>query len=273
MLNFNIDRQKCTGCGTCAADCPAGIISLEGGTPSIPADREKGCYRCQHCLAVCPAAAVSIFGCRPEQSLPLPGHLPDPVATETLIRGRRAVRRYREENLEPEFLRRLLDVACHAPSGMNARQCRFTVIDDRAKMVALRDELMARLSGMAQSGGFPAGLEFFQFFLAQWEEKRVDFLFRGAPHLLVVSAPQEIATPTPDCLIALTNFELYANSVGIGTVWDGLATLAINDLFPELRGRLGIPANHVIGYAMAFGRPAVQYARTTQHAPAEVHFV
>lgn len=101
-----------------------------------------------------------------------------------------------------------------------------------------------------------------------WEEKGVDTLFRGAPHLLVASVPKDVPSPLPDCLIALSYFELYAQASGVGTVWDGLAKWAINDLVPETRRRLGIPDDHLIGYCMAFGRPAVHYARTVQHGPA-----
>jgi nitroreductase/NAD-dependent dihydropyrimidine dehydrogenase PreA subunit len=273
MLEFSINHETCTKCSQCAADCPARIINLEGGYPSIAAEQEASCYRCQHCLAVCPVGALSILGRRPQQSLPLAGALPAPKQMEALIKGRRSVRRYREENLDPALLQQLLDVACHAPSGMNARQVLFTVVDDRIKLAALRDELMTELSRLAREEAFPEGAEFFSFFVRQWEEERIDFLFRGAPHLLIVSAPRSVVTPVQDCLIALSYFELYARALGVGAVWDGLAKGAINDLLPEFKTRLGIPEDHVVGYAMAFGKPAVHYARTTQLGPAQVNFV
>lgn len=273
MLDFIINRDACTKCGHCAADCPARIINMEGGYPAIASEKEEFCYRCQHCFAVCPTAAVSILGRQPEQSLTLAGNLPEAIKMETLIKGRRSVRRYKEENLEPELLQKLLDVASHAPSGMNCRQLRFTVVDDRNKLIELRDELMAGLVRMKNEASFPAGLEFTANFVKLWEEEKVDFLFRGAPHLLVVSAPQNIASPVQDCLIALSYFELFAQINGVGTVWDGLAKLTINDLLPEFRSRLGIPEDHVVGYAMAFGKPAVHYARTAQHGPAQIHRV
>ena len=122
-------------------------------------------------------------------------------------------------------------------------------------------------------GSFPPRMEFYANFIKMWEEEQVDFLFRGAPHFLIASAPKNVATPVEDCLIALSYFELFAQTLGVGTVWDGLAKWTINDLLPEFRHRLGIPDDHVIGYAMAFGRPAVQYARTTQHGPAQIHRV
>jgi nitroreductase/NAD-dependent dihydropyrimidine dehydrogenase PreA subunit len=268
MLNFTINEQRCTRCGLCVSDCPARIITMaDGGFPAIAPEREAACYKCQHCLAICPTAAVSILERKPENSLALPGDRPSPEQLELLMKGRRSVRRYQEENLEPELLQRLLETAWHAPTGVNSRQVLFTVVDDRAKLARLRDEVMASLGSLVRTNALPEGLEFFADFVRLWEEQGIDTLFRGAPHLLVASAPRDVPSPMPDCLIALSYFELYAQANGVGTVWDGLAKWAINDLVPETRRTLGIPDDHLMGYAMAFGRPAVHYARTVQHGP------
>jgi nitroreductase len=210
-------------------------------------------------------------GLDPANSLPLTGKTIDADEMELLIKGRRAIRNYKQENLEPDVLQRLLDVACYAPSGMNARQVRFTVVDDREKLAALRDDLMNGLGQLVRENKLPEGMEFFANFYRAWEEQGIDTLFRGAPHFLVVSAPQNIVTPVQDCLIAMTIFEMFAQTLGVGTVWDGLAKWAISDLMPEFRIRLGIPEDHVVGYAMAFGRPAVEYARTAQHVSYQIH--
>jgi len=273
MLEFTINTASCTRCGECIADCPARIIVMEEGGPTIAPDREAACYRCQHCLAICPTGALSILGLKPTGSRPLAGAYPDPDKLETLIKGRRSVRRYKPENLEPELLQRLLDVAWCAPTGMNARDVLFTVVDDRQKLARLRDEVMEGLGRLVRGQGLPQGMEFFADFVRVWEEKQIDILFRGAPHLLIASAPRQGASPVPDCLIALSYFELFAQSLGVGTVWNGLTKWAINDLLPETVQRLGIPEDHVIGYAMSFGRPALRYHRTVQRGPARINRV
>ena len=272
MLDFSVDNNRCTKCGLCAADCPARIINLAAGYPQIEPAVEESCYHCQHCLAICPVGAVSIFGLRPENSRSLAGNLPDALQMETLIKGRRSVRQYKPENLEPELIERLLAVAGHAPSGMNTRQIRFTVVDDRQTLAGLHDAMMSELSRKIRDNASGV-VDYFVNYVRQWEEDRIDFLFRGAPHLLIVSAPQCSVSPLPDCLIALTYFELYAQSLGLGTVWDGLARYAINDLLPHFRSRFGIPDDHLMGNAMAFGRPAIQYARTVQYGMPDVHRV
>ncbi|MBA4371865.1 MAG: nitroreductase [Thermodesulfovibrio sp.] len=272
MLIFTVDKQKCTGCGECAEDCPAHIIEMENGLPGIAADKEASCYRCQHCFAVCPTGAVSILGLKPEESLVLPGNKPAPEELEILIRGRRSVRRYLPENLDEALLQRLLEVAWYAPTAVNARQVQFTVVNDRKKMAALREDVIAGLSRMVREGTLPEGLGFFAGIVTAWEENKIDVIFRWAPHLIIASAPQNSLAPVVDSLIALSYFELFAQGLGVGAVWAGLAKWAINDLLPETRKRLGVPDDHVIGYALLFGKPAVRYARTVQRGKANIHF-
>lgn len=272
MLDFTLNRQLCTRCGQCSADCPARIIIMgDDGYPATVAEKEKTCYKCQHCLAICPAGALSILGLTESGSLPLAGGYPDPEAMELLIKGRRSVRRFKPENLDPALFQRLLDVAWHAPTGENSRQVRFTVLDSGEKVARLRDEVIAGISRISACKALPAGREYFAGFVKVWEKHRVDIIFRDAPHLIIASAPTHVASPLPDCLIALASFDLYAQACGVGTLWNGLAKWAIDDLLPETRQRLGIPDDHLLGYAMVFGKPAVQYARTVQHGPALIH--
>lgn len=265
MLDFKVDREKCISCGGCAADCPAMIIDMLDGYPRIHESKEKLCYRCQHCLAICPTGAVSILGRNPADSTELPGNLPQPDQLSTLIRGRRSVRRYLDENLDAQLIDQLLETAWHAPSGHNARQVSFFVVDDREVMTRLRDLAYAGIKENVAKAQLPARLSFFKDFVPAWEKSGIDVVFRGAPHLLVVTAPRRVASPDADCHIALANFELLAQCQGVGTVWNGLAKWTIEKIVPELRDKLGIPGDHVIGYCMSFGKPAMSYQRTVQY--------
>lgn len=272
MLQFRIDEERCIQCGECALDCPAGVIAMDDGYPKMT--DEAGCIRCQHCLAVCPSAAVSILGKDPEASTELQGNMPDPASLATLIKGRRAVRRYREHDLAPELIDHLLEVSCHAPTGVNARSVLFTVVRERAVLHRLREHLMERLMKLKDAGELPEGLagQYLGRTATAWQEKGMDILFRGAPHLLITSAPADAPCPAQDTLIALTTFQLLAHAHGVGTVWDGICMMALG-VCPEVVGKLGIPANHTLGYALVFGDPAVEYQRTVQRGPALVNVV
>lgn len=271
MIQFTVDQSLCVQCGECAADCPAGVIAMQ----EFPVmTNEAGCYRCQHCLAVCPTAAVSVLGVDPGDCVPLEGALPSPAQMAALVAGRRAVRRYRPENVPADLLDRLLDLAWHAPTGVNNQGVLLTVVRDRAVLDAIRLDVLDRLERLAASGGLPEGIvgRYLGMVLSAWKESGRDVLFRGAPHLLVTSAPKDAPCPVQDSHIALATFDLVAQANGLGTVWDGIFMMALG-LFPDLVDRLGIPADHQVGYAMAFGLPAVQYHRTVRRGPARVNEV
>lgn len=263
MIEFVVDMEKCTRCGECVKDCPVGIIALEDSGPSLIADKVKLCLKCQHCLAICPTAAISVLGRNPDDSQPLTGHLPAAEEVETLIRGRRSVRRFAPEPVAGETIDRLLRTAAHAPTGRNNLGVLFTVIEDQSTMKQLRDETLAGIREAAEAERLPKGLEFFAGIVKAWD-RGADIIFRNAPHLLIVSTPKAGPTPAADGYIALATFELMANSLGLGTMWNGFATWALVDIAPQVGAKLGIPETHELIYAMSFGQPAVQYCRTVQ---------
>ncbi len=262
-LQFVVDDARCTRCGECVRDCPSRIIRQEGrALPAIPTELEAQCIQCQHCLAVCPTAAVSILGRNPDLSLPLaPGSLPTPDSVIRLVRGRRSVRRYRDANVDPVLLKTLLSALANAPTGVNRRELTFTVIDDKDVMQRFRERLLAGLRAAAANHS-PDAMAFIARVVPAWFEQRVDIVLRGAPHVLIVSAPPDAPTPREDVALALAHFELMAQSSGLGTVWCGMLKIALETL-PELKPVLGLPADHHY-YAMLFGLPAVTYPRAVQ---------
>ena len=271
MIKFRIDEELCIQCGECAVDCPSGVITIDDYSTIT---NEEGCIQCQHCFAVCPTGAVSILGRKPDDSSSLVGNLPGPDKLEVLIKGRRSVRRYSDKDLPVELIDELLEVANHAPTGVNARGVLFTVVKEGLVMESLRDEVMAELVKQRDSGTLPDGLagQYLGAAITNWQEEGKDIIFRGAPHLLVTSAPKDAPCPVQDTHIALTTFQLMAHARGVGTVWDGIFMMVLS-LCPGLRTRLAIPEDHTIGYAMVFGEPAVEYHRTVQHGPAKVNVV
>lgn len=270
-LRFSVDEELCIGCGECVSDCPYGVIEMHGDFPRIAGGREGACIGCQHCLAVCGPGALSIHGLHPEDSLPLAGRLPAADQLATLMQGRRSVRRYTGMPVAADQIQFLLDTVACAPTGINNRQVLFTVIDDCQVMESLRRTTYSSLDAVIREGRLPAGMEFFQAMVEDALKNGRDNIFRGAPHLLIVSAPKDSPSPEADCHIALAYFELLAASMGLGTLWSGLAKWALVMIVPEILQRLGIPDNHQVGYMMVFGHPAVTYHRTVQRASTHVN--
>lgn len=272
MIQFIVDKERCISCGECAADCPMGIIDFDGTVPEISAENEGKCIACQHCFAVCPQAAVSIFGLHPDAVKPIAGNLPDPRQLEMLIKGRRSIRRFRPEGIDPKITNELIQIVSHAPTGKNTRQNLFTVVDSAEVMEKVRRKTMAGVKKAVETNTLPSGMEFFGGVLKAWDSGR-DVIFRGAPHLLIVSSPKDGPSPEADTLIAMTTFDLLARGMGFGTLWNGFAKWAITLVVPEMRRILGIPETHHLGYVMSFGIPAVEYYRVVDRGPAKIQRV
>ena len=56
---LTLDREKCTGCGSCAALCPSQAREMKDGHPAV---RAHACTLCGKCMEECPAGAIGREG-------------------------------------------------------------------------------------------------------------------------------------------------------------------------------------------------------------------
>lgn len=272
MPTLVIDKDRCIGCGQCAADCLPQALQMRDGSPAMV--KEESCMDCHHCLAVCPVGALTINGHGPGESAALE-KLPAFSDLCRLVKGRRSVRRYKPDNIPAADMRELLDAAAHAPTGVNARQLWVGVIDDASVMQAFRSEVYAAISRLAAQNAVPPSRRsaFFIRSAQLWQEKGEDAIFRGAPHCLLVGNHKDAPCRDQDPFIYLSYLELLAQSRGLGTCWCGLAYWCLTLVLPDFLPRLGLPETHVFSYAMLLGQPAIHYARTVERGPATVHTI
>jgi len=59
MFLVNVDQEKCSGCGECAAACPAQILSMVDGKAEVTGDPVE-CLGCESCTSVCSTGAVTV---------------------------------------------------------------------------------------------------------------------------------------------------------------------------------------------------------------------
>lgn len=265
MIDFKIDKNKCINCKLCSSDCPVLIIDRKSEYPTIKEGKEGNCLECQHCLAICPTGALSIWGKDPDNSIAVSSTTPDSIELENLMQTRRSIRKFSSEEVDKELIHRLISVASYAPTARNENDVQFTVVDNREDMVKLRDLAYAQLKIAGAEGRVPKAKLFLNNFQSVWESKKIDVVFRDAPHILITSAPKGGTFPKMDSGIAMTYFDLLASSNGIGTLWDGFAKYIFEDSAPEMKEMIGIPSDHEIAAVLLFGVPAVKYERSIQN--------
>jgi nitroreductase/ferredoxin len=267
MERFAADRKLCTKCHLCLKVCPWSAIEAdEEGYPESSPTRGGRCAGCQQCFALCPEGAVSIEGKRASGSVTRE-MLPSPEAVEALIRLRRSVRYFKKETVPAAEVDRLLHITANAPTGTNSRKLRFTVLEGDA-LENFKKTAYEKIEELDAGGLLPEKQRYLKAMAESWRSGR-DIIFRDAPHLLIVSSDKTASTPHEDGVIALSYFELLANSTGLGTLWVGFV-MHIFKLLPELAGTIGIGEDRHLSYTMLFGYPAIHFKRGVQRDEVDI---
>jgi len=262
MNTITIDKEKCIKCGLCIEDCVSKCIEQDEEDFPIMKHEER-CLKCQHCLMICPKGALSFNDKTPENS--------EKVSTDnilSLIKSRRSVRLYKDDELSLEELNKIKNMLPYIPTGCNSHELHFSIVEKKSVMEELKTKVNKRFLKLLNNKVLSPLVKHFEVYKESFE-KGEDIIFRNAPHMIVVSSPVKSPCPQQDGVIALSYIELYAQSLGIGTCWCGYAELCVK-LFPELCDILEIPRGYTPVYAMLLGKPAVKYQRTPQPEPYKI---
>ena len=251
MAHIEIDLSRCDRDGLCISECPVFLFSRgEDKYPVVAQEAADRCINCGHCIAVCPPGAITLAGKTAADLIPLDPALDvSPEAAEQLLRSRRSVRKFRRKPVDRETIRRCIDTARYAPSGMNVQPVHWIVVEDPDLMVLLVDLTAKSLRR----------LPYFLPFVKAWEQG-TDLILRSAPQLVVAHAPKKGLDCTTDCVIALTHFEMAAHAHGLGTCWAGLFTHAAARS-KAISAALCLPESHKVFGALMLGRPKYGYQR------------
>lgn len=261
LSNLVVDKDKCVHCGKCIQDCITSSLEFdENNIPKFTKNGETRCLKCQHCLAICPTGALSIFGKSPQDSDEICNINPDNVLN--LIKSRRSIRWYKSQNLDTERMNKLKDMLKWTPTGCNFHKLHFSFVDDIEVMDDFRNKVNSRLVKFLNTKPINLLVKKFEHYKDALEQGE-DIIFREAPHMVIVSTPINTPCVHEDPIIALSYFELYAQSLGVGTLWCGFANICFK-IFPDLYQYIKVPNGYKVSYIMLFGEPDVKYARTTQ---------
>ena len=268
---ISINESLCVGCGACVRECPGYILDkTSSGKAAVNANREKGCIGCQHCVAVCPASAVEVDGVGAKDCLPK-GELPKEEQMFNLIRMRRSIRSWSDRPIDAQTIEKLKNVLNWTATGCNDHSLRFTFVTNPAVF----DELKTKIYGFINRPVVNYLLRWkFRKFQGYFDaiKNGTDVIFRNAPAMVIASVPKSAPCALTDPVIALSNFDLYAQTLGLGTCWCGFAE-RIFKRYPKLVRGIEMPAGYRVGAVMLFGYPSAPYMRSTAQKSFETQLI
>ncbi|MCK9442325.1 MAG: nitroreductase family protein [Methanothrix sp.] len=147
-----------------------------------------------------------------------------------ILRERRSIRRYKDQEIETEKIERLTEAALRAPSSRGINPWRFLFVTDKATL--------AELSRAKESGS--------------------SFLKGASLGVVVCAAQGESDVWVEDCTIAAIILQLAGCSLGLGSCWIQIrkrmhsSNLSSEDYIKRV---LDLPENFVVECMIAFGYP------------------
>ncbi len=251
---IRVDEAACVGCGLCVGDCPAGNLALAGGKAAVKAQH---CILCGHCVAICPKAAVSISGfAQPPEEIDGAVRL-NPEELMRALKTRRSIRRFTNRPVAPEVRERILQAGRYTPTAKNAQAVSYLVLEEKRTVyetIAVRFfRKMLPVAGFV----YPA---------AKQVDIDANFFFKKAPLAIVVLAKNEV-----DGGLAAANMALMAEASGLGVLYSGFFTMAVNHC-GMLRRALQLKKEKAVT-TLVLGEPDVRYHRVPQREEAQRRYL
>lgn len=264
MIDREFKKELCIKCGTCAVNCPMGLIQMND-FPEISDESEILCNQCGHCEAICPEGAIRPVDLSADED-----------KTDTLIRSaegldispeqiefhmkfRRSIRNYKDKTVEKEILEKLFDIVRYAPSAGNGQPVQWIVFNDPDKISEIAEASMEWMREISKTDSPLNDMIPLASFVEAWENG-MGTILRDAPCLVVAHAHEDNMMAVGDGMIALTHLDLALPSFGLGGCWAGLFNIVCNQ-HPPLKDMLGIPKENNIIYPFMLGYPKYEYHR------------
>jgi nitroreductase/ferredoxin len=256
MTIIGIDYEKCNGCRMCMKECPRRFFIDESSNRVFFEDVDDSCSLCGHCIAVCPEDAI-IYEDFGDEVYTFDGieNLETIVSYESMynfIRAHRSIRHFKKKEVSKETLMKVLDLMQYAPTGSNLRYEKYVVISDRERLKAISDAVIETL---LQTPGMNAKYEEGFDLLANNFEIPVFF---DAPHVIFVYSLLDMQLADHNIGIIITYGRLAAQSLGLGTCWNGWTQIA-SIANKKVMKLAGIRGKHM--GAFTIGYPNIVYKR------------
>ena len=187
-----------------------------------------------------------------------------------LVKHRRTIRRFKPDPIPDDYVDKVIEAACWAPSGYNSQPWEFVVIKDKK----LKDDVFNTIARQRHTGG--SGFAQTEDYRESWmRQKSLPWLdpemeYQNAPVFILLYGDTRTQLGLPMVVrydpymkqsiytSSLANAFLYmhlaATTLGLASQWVSLVASPNNHL--RLKGLLNIPAGIDVYDMMALGYPA-----------------
>ncbi len=269
-MNILIASESCIKCGKCVQVCPIHVFTQESKSIPVPAYPEK-CIGCGHCVMVCPTASVihELFPPNRVHQIDYDKR-PSPESLMLLLKSRRSNRALSKEAVPIEYIEKIIEAACSAPTASNSMQVAYTVITDKKKLKEVTEHTLDVFEGMfkpylhdtkeADLSTLPPKLAKYIPMLKEMRkqfEKGNDMVLRNAPAVIFIHAPKTNTYGEIDCNLAYQNGSLMAEALGVSQIYGGFIIQAIKK-DPEGFAKI-LSSDEVMCAVMILGMPKYKY--------------
>ncbi len=273
-----VSRDDCSGCETCIDLCPRDCFHLD--PKNIAVYTSTRCRDCYHCIASCPEAAISHRDLPVEDFQLIADSLnldyKDGDQTYHFLKSIRSTRNFLEKPIELEIMEKLIDVTRYSPTGHHSQNVELTLVSEPKTIQLLKDVSAETIISFLKKIDSP----FFRFFahlvgkgktirkaqktrhrfvrMLEGFQEGTDYLFHGAPAVVVFHSNKNGTTPGDNCNIAATYLSILANNYGLGTCFVGYLTYYAK-YNPKIRDILKIPKDNQIYQVLIVGYPKHEF--------------
>ena len=280
-VNTIIDGAKCIGCGECVKVCPSQTISLVDGKATVTG---KTSINCGHCEQVCPVDAIKVtsltellFETFDADTSWLPHGEGDTAQLVRLMASRRSCRNYTDQSVERSMLEDLVKIGTSAPSATNSQGWNFTILPERKDVVDYGNyiiDFFSKINKLANNFVVRNTMSFlgkkelkvfhskYSGFIGEavnkWHSGEHDYLFHGAPAVIIIGCSDKCSMPMDDAILASQNVQLAAHSMGLGTCLIGFAVKAM-EKDRKICAKIGVKSGEKYYSVIAVGWPDEKY--------------
>ena len=260
-----IELENCIKCMKCVKDCPSDAIDIEQGSIS------ELCIHCGHCVAICPESTV--FPDRdPIEKLQL--NAVSGSDFQHLSASIRTCRSYQKKEVDDATLNLLIENMKHYPSASNARPIEIMAVKSEDLVSKLNDRTAATLIKTIKLVTSTVLMPVLKILAPKMDLDRLNnykkrfiakhtpdssLICHHAPLVLLFHAPViKFSMAAADAYIWATYTSIHANTLGLGTCFNGFITNAM-ERSKAMPKEFGIPDGHRVYAALLLGHPKVKY--------------